>query len=188
MYDHLETAFKQRYIQPSVLRFISACELFGKKQRSDESVDAYVSRLRTLSKKVDVDDKALLYALLSGLKSPMASYVLGKNPQMFAEAVVAARLAEFSVVEGASHAYQQLCTQLAEMRQDIQKLAQRYDRFKARRSTNMCTMVLKKTISNYTAHRSSVYCTMLDATKAFDRVKYTKLFECLWSGAYRLLC
>jgi len=126
-YDHLETAFKERYIQPSVLRFRSACELFGKKQRSDESVDAYVSRLRTLSKKVDVDDKALLYALLSGLKSPMASYVLGKNPQTFAEAVDAARLAEFSVVEGASHADQQLCTQLAEMRQDIQKLAQRYD-------------------------------------------------------------
>jgi len=126
-YNHLETAFKERYIQPSILRIRSACELFGKKQRSDETVDAYVSRLRTLSKKVDVDDKALLYALLSGLKSPMASYVLGKNPQTFSEAVDAARLAEFSVAQGASHADQQLCTQLAEMRQDIQKLAQRYN-------------------------------------------------------------
>ena len=47
------------------------------------------------------------------------------------------------------------------------------------RSTNMCTMVLKETISYYTAHRSSVYCTMLEATKAFDRVKYTKLFRVL---------
>jgi len=58
---------------------------------------------------------------------PMASYVLGKNPQTFSEAVDAARLAEFSVAQGASHADQQLCTQLAEMRQDIQKLAQRYN-------------------------------------------------------------
>ena len=47
------------------------------------------------------------------------------------------------------------------------------------RSTNMCTMVLKETISYYTAHRSSVYCTMSDATKASDRVKYTKIFRVL---------
>jgi len=90
-YNHLETAFKKRYIQPSVLRFRSACELFSKKRRPAETVYAYVSRLRTLSKKVDVDDKALLHALFSGLKSPMTSYVLGKNPQTFAEAVDAAR-------------------------------------------------------------------------------------------------
>jgi len=51
--------------------------------------------------------------------------------------------------------------------------------FKARRSTNMCTMVLKETISYYITHKSSVYCTILDATKAFDRVKYTKLFRLL---------
>ena len=40
----------------------------------------------------------------------------------------------------------------------------------------MCGMVLKETISYYTNNRSSVYCTFLDATKAFDRVNYCKLF------------
>jgi len=55
----------------------------------------------------------------------MASYVLGENHQNVEEAVDASRLAEFSVVEGASNADQQ-CTQLAEMRQEIQKLARRY--------------------------------------------------------------
>jgi len=53
--------------------------------------------------------------------------------------------------------------------------------FKARRSTNMCTMVLKKTIAYYVNNRSTVYCTMLDATKAFDRVEYAKLFRLLLS-------
>jgi len=33
----------------------------------------------------------------------------------------------------------------------------------------MCTMVLKKVIAYYSAHGGSVYCCMLDATKAFDR-------------------
>jgi len=32
---------------------------------------------------------------------------------------------------------------------------------------------------NHVTHHSSVYCTILDATKAFDRVKYTKLFRLL---------
>ena len=40
----------------------------------------------------------------------------------------------------------------------------------------MCTMVLKETVAYYTSHESSVHCVMLDATKAFDRVDYYKLF------------
>jgi len=40
----------------------------------------------------------------------------------------------------------------------------------ARRSTDMCSMIIKETMLYYVTHHSSVYCTMLDATKAFDRV------------------
>jgi hypothetical protein len=49
--------------------------------------------------------------------------------------------------------------------------------FKAKRSTNMCSLVLKECISYYNSNHSTVYCTMLDATKAFDRVEYCKLFR-----------
>jgi len=49
--------------------------------------------------------------------------------------------------------------------------------FKAKHSTSMCTMILKEVIAYYTAHGGSLYCTMLDATKAFDRVEYCKLFN-----------
>jgi hypothetical protein len=38
-------------------------------------------------------------------------------------------------------------------------------------------MVLKEVIAYYTAHGGSLYCIMLDATKAFDRVNYCKLFR-----------
>jgi hypothetical protein len=44
--------------------------------------------------------------------------------------------------------------------------------FKFKNSTNMCTMVLKETISYYIKHQSSVYCTFLDASRVFDRVHY----------------
>ena len=49
--------------------------------------------------------------------------------------------------------------------------------FKSAHSTQMCTMVLKETISYYIKNQSSVYCTFLDATKAFDRIHYYKLFH-----------
>ena len=51
--------------------------------------------------------------------------------------------------------------------------------FKAKRSTNMCTMVLKEAIDYYISNGSSVFCTLLDATKAFGRVDYCKLFRSL---------
>ena len=40
-------------------------------------------------------------------------------------------------------------------------------------------MVLKETIAYYDQNRSSVFCTFLDASKAFDRINYCKLFNLL---------
>jgi Reverse transcriptase (RNA-dependent DNA polymerase) len=48
--------------------------------------------------------------------------------------------------------------------------------FKKGHSTSMCTQFLKETVAYYTSNDSSVYCIMLDASKAFDRVRYAKLF------------
>jgi len=43
----------------------------------------------------------------------------------------------------------------------------------------MCTMVLKETLAYYSTDGGSALCTFLDATKAFDRVNYCKLFRLL---------
>jgi hypothetical protein len=40
-------------------------------------------------------------------------------------------------------------------------------------------MILKETLEHYRRNGSTVYCTMLDATKAFDRVEYCKLVRLL---------
>ena len=44
--------------------------------------------------------------------------------------------------------------------------------FKTKRSTVMCTMIPKEAVSYYINYGSSVYCTLLDAAKAFDRVDF----------------
>ena len=48
--------------------------------------------------------------------------------------------------------------------------------FKKQRSTNMCTMSLKETLEYYSNADGVAFCTLLDATKAFDRVNFCKLF------------
>ena len=49
--------------------------------------------------------------------------------------------------------------------------------YKEHRYTSMCTLVLKEVAIYYTPRRGQMYCCLLDATKAFDRVRFDKLFE-----------
>ena len=49
--------------------------------------------------------------------------------------------------------------------------------FKQESSTTQCSMILNETISYYNYNHTNVYVLMLDATKAFDRVQYCKLFQ-----------
>ena len=63
-----ELQFRQHFIQPAVLRFRHAHDIFSKKQQPTESVDDYAIRMRSLAKRVDIDSTALLYAFVAGLK------------------------------------------------------------------------------------------------------------------------
>ena len=122
-FAELETAFKDHFVKPVVLRFRNACDIFGKRQGPDESVDQYATRIRTLAKRVDVDQRALLYAFVSGLNGRISSYVLGKNPENLGAAIDAARIAEMAL----AHEPPDVSSQLADLRKDIARLAHNYD-------------------------------------------------------------
>ena len=51
--------------------------------------------------------------------------------------------------------------------------------FKEEHSTNMCTTILKEVCSYYVSKSTDVYICLLDASKAFDRVHYGKMFDLL---------
>lgn len=51
--------------------------------------------------------------------------------------------------------------------------------FKPHSSTTQCTFALTETINYFKQNNSDTYVLLLDATKAFDKVNYTKLFELL---------
>ena len=56
--------------------------------------------------------------------------------------------------------------------------------FKKKHSTTQCTFVLEEIIQYYKNRNSSIYLLMLDASKAFDRVNYVKLFHLLIDRGY----
>ena len=51
--------------------------------------------------------------------------------------------------------------------------------FKPHSSTTICTSLLRDTIEYYNEHGIDCYLLLLDASKAFDRVKFIKLFRTL---------
>ncbi len=53
--------------------------------------------------------------------------------------------------------------------------------FKSKHSTSQCTFVMDEVINYYNTKGSNVYTTLLDASQAFDRVQYVKLFRLLLS-------
>ena len=56
--------------------------------------------------------------------------------------------------------------------------------FKNGHSTTQCTFVLEEVINEYSNNDSLVYCVLLDASKAFDRLHYVKLFYLLLSKGF----
>ena len=51
--------------------------------------------------------------------------------------------------------------------------------FRQKHSTVQCTFVLNETVEYYVSNRGSVHVMLLDASKAFDRAEYCKLFNVL---------
>ena len=53
--------------------------------------------------------------------------------------------------------------------------------FKSKHSTTLCTTILKEIINYYVRRNSNIYCCFLDASKAFDKIHFGKLFKTLIS-------
>ena len=52
--------------------------------------------------------------------------------------------------------------------------------FKSGHSTSMSTLVMKEVVTYYWNRQSNVYSVFINASKAFDRVRYDRLFQVLY--------
>ena len=74
-----------------------------------------------------------------------------------------------------------LDTIIMDKNMDVMKSQHMQFGFKAAHSTTQCTFLIQEIVDYYSRNGSSVYLIMLDASRAFDRVQYTKLFRLLIS-------
>jgi len=65
---HLKAAFSEKFIQPAILKWQSANDIFTNQQMRTETVDEYANRIRNLGKRIEFTDSTLMFALLNGLK------------------------------------------------------------------------------------------------------------------------
>ena len=62
---------------------------------------------------------------------------------------------------------------------DVLKTCKYQFGFKPNHSTSMCTFVVNEVVKYYNNNKTDVYMMMFDASKAFDRINYVKLFQTL---------
>jgi hypothetical protein len=119
-FAHLSAAFLARFQPKEIEKYKFARDLFNHKQKPGQSVDAYVTDLRTKAAIVGLDAKSLLYVAISGLSSDIVTYVVQRSPATLDELLTHARVAELSrahetaraddvVSQRLDHLSQQMC-------------------------------------------------------------------------------
>ena len=111
--------FKTRYKPPETIKFKSAKELYSRHQKDDETVDEYIEAMRKLGRETDEaqGDNMARYAILNGLKPGIATYVTQQEPTTLDDVIKAARVAEMTCHDP-----------MSEMRAEIKKLTQKWDK------------------------------------------------------------
>ncbi len=129
----------------------------------------------------------IMHILLSILFSSMLSH--GHNPEEMLKAVLVSIPKDLKQLISSSDNYRgiALCSILCKIF-DLIIIIQNSNKlntsdlqfaFKPNHSTIMCTNILKETILYYNTKSSTVYTCLLDTSKAFDRISYTRLFYIL---------
>jgi len=121
-YQRLIQAYNARYKTPDILKFKSAKEIFSRKQEEGENVDDFVAQMRKIGKVIGSDEKLLSYAILNGLKSPIAAYVTQQKPQNLDGLLEAARVAELTC-PAKQPQDAAIAEQLADVKAEIRRLA-----------------------------------------------------------------
>jgi Zinc knuckle len=92
--QRLTETISENYFRPGELRWRETGRLWGEIQKSDESVEDYMIRVRRCAKRLKMEGDALYDAVLHGLRPAIRMMVLSQKPDSVDALVRAARVAE----------------------------------------------------------------------------------------------
>ena len=95
-FGHLKTAFLERFQPQELEKFRFAKELFNQKQQPGQSVDSFITDLKSKASLVDMDAKSQLWAALNGLLPHISAYVLEHTPESLDDVLRHARVVEMT--------------------------------------------------------------------------------------------
>lgn len=125
----LTEAFAKRYSSPDTLKYKCASDLFTKKQATDESVDAFVTKMRKLARLIGADDSILKFAVINGLKPYISAQVTQAQPESMDRVLEVARLAELAMSRAETTTSESMvCQQLVEMQAEMRRLSIKVDK------------------------------------------------------------
>ena len=120
-FEHLTTAMKERYVN-TTNNFVKAKEIFNRKQRDGENIDAYITNIKKMGRQIGADEKMITYAVMNGMRPDIAAHVIKQQPENLEAIARAARVAETIGDEGVSVQLQDMQRRLEEMSKGIEKI------------------------------------------------------------------
>jgi hypothetical protein len=118
-FAHLSAAFIARFQPQEIEKYKFARDLFNQKQQTGQSVDAYITDLKTKAAIVGLDAKSLLYVAISGLRSDLVTYVVQRSPATLDELLTHARVAELSRAHEVTRSDDTVTRQLDQLSQQM---------------------------------------------------------------------
>lgn len=120
-YSTLRAALIERFGNSPLTRHKTARQLFERKQGNGESVDTYVAQMLKLASSLGDDRQQFaLYAIVSGLRPQIATYVAQNRPQTIQELLEHGRVAELTTTERTDEPV--LIKAVADLKSEIAKL------------------------------------------------------------------
>lgn len=94
-FDSLLKEFERRFSLTALQRERRLAEMWQRKQKPTESVDAFITAIRNMAKQVDItDEKLIRAAITTGLKPSIRMHVNQSNAKTLSDVIAAARIAE----------------------------------------------------------------------------------------------
>jgi hypothetical protein len=96
-FERLEEAFMQRYTPNPLQRYQKASHMWTRNQGPTESVDAYMTALKTAANQIQFrDEQQLGYCIIRGLRAPLRMHVLQNQHGTLEDIAHSARVAEIA--------------------------------------------------------------------------------------------
>jgi len=125
-FDELMNAAAKRFGRSDLIKHKTAKELFDTKQKADESVETYVAAQNKRAVYLGKEGESMaLYAVLSGLKPQISTFVAQKQPKTMKELLEAARLAEITTVKNNDDA--SIIQKLAELQEEMKRMSSKFN-------------------------------------------------------------